>query len=209
MARITQALKEETRQKIIDTARDLFMQHGYEHTKTKTIAKACGIAEGTLFNYFASKDEILITIFEAIGIDSVQTSDLPSPIDMIITQALHPIKRMNNMPRGMLFDLFIASIKLARKKPRLFQRLAAMDLNYIEALTQTIERCVGLHDDPLSAKELAHMIYGVVAAEFLSYLYHQETDYQDFANQVKRKLGFLISTYFKEVKHVDSTEQGQ
>ncbi|TVP84775.1 MAG: TetR/AcrR family transcriptional regulator [Acholeplasmataceae bacterium] len=209
MGRITKALKEETRQHIIETARELFTKHGYEQTKTKTIAKACGIAEGTLFNYFASKDEILITIFEAIGVDEVETSDLPSPIEMIMIQALHPIKRMNNLPRGMLFDLFIASLKLARKKPTLFHRLAALDLNYIEALTQTIERCTGTHDDPLSAKELSHMIYGVVAADFLFYLYHQDTNYQDFANQVKRKLNFLISTYFKEVKHVDSTEQGQ
>ena len=42
----------------------LFEANGFEHTTTKAIAKRAKIAEGTVFNYFPTKDDIALYFFE-------------------------------------------------------------------------------------------------------------------------------------------------
>jgi len=60
--RITQQAKEENRSKILATAATLFSEQGYEKTTTRDISKACGMAKGTLFNYFPSKETLAMTM---------------------------------------------------------------------------------------------------------------------------------------------------
>jgi AcrR family transcriptional regulator len=68
---VTAETKAETRQRILNAARQWFATHGYEATTTRDIAEAAGIANGTLFNYFASKEAILASLIAevAAGID--------------------------------------------------------------------------------------------------------------------------------------------
>ena len=54
---------EDRRQAIIEATTELVLQHG-PAASTRQIADACGIAEGTLFRVFASKDEILAAVVE-------------------------------------------------------------------------------------------------------------------------------------------------
>jgi AcrR family transcriptional regulator len=57
--RVTAETKEATRQKILDTAQELFRTAGYDSTTTRDIAHRAGIATGTLFNYFPTKESIV------------------------------------------------------------------------------------------------------------------------------------------------------
>lgn len=56
--------KEATRQKIVDAALHLFEKKGFDRTTTKAIARRAGVAEGTVFNYFPTKDDIALHFFE-------------------------------------------------------------------------------------------------------------------------------------------------
>jgi AcrR family transcriptional regulator len=60
--RVTAETKAETRQQILAAARQLFAAGGYEASTTRGIADAAGIANGTLFNYFATKEAILASL---------------------------------------------------------------------------------------------------------------------------------------------------
>lgn len=40
------------------------MRHGFHDTRISDIAKAAGVADGTIYLYFASKDALLIALFE-------------------------------------------------------------------------------------------------------------------------------------------------
>src|SRR5439155_13828663 len=57
--RVTAQTKAATRERIIDAARQLFAAKGFEASTTRDIADAAEIASGTLFNYFATKEDIL------------------------------------------------------------------------------------------------------------------------------------------------------
>jgi len=60
--RITKEAKENNRKKILEVAEQLFTQKGYELTTTRDISMACGMAKGTLFNYFKSKETLAMTL---------------------------------------------------------------------------------------------------------------------------------------------------
>jgi AcrR family transcriptional regulator len=56
--RITAEAKEATRRRIVESTAELLAEHGWERTTTRAIAAEAGIAAGTLFNYFQSKEAI-------------------------------------------------------------------------------------------------------------------------------------------------------
>ena len=59
--------REARRKAVLDAARELVRERGYNGTTTKQIATACELSEATLFWYFKSKDEIFTSLlFEAI-----------------------------------------------------------------------------------------------------------------------------------------------
>jgi AcrR family transcriptional regulator len=60
--RVTAETKAATRQRIVEAARRLFTTNGFEATSTRDIADAAGIATGTLFNYFPTKEAVLASL---------------------------------------------------------------------------------------------------------------------------------------------------
>jgi AcrR family transcriptional regulator len=54
--------KVETRNRILDSAIQLFQERGFEQTTVDEIAAQANISRGTFFNYFASKDSVLYEI---------------------------------------------------------------------------------------------------------------------------------------------------
>ncbi|MEE9128377.1 MAG: TetR/AcrR family transcriptional regulator [Phycisphaerales bacterium] len=60
--RVTEQTKLRTRERILDAARKLLDDKGFERATTRDIAIEAGIATGTLFNYFPSKEALALTI---------------------------------------------------------------------------------------------------------------------------------------------------
>lgn len=79
------------RKTVLDAARLLVRERGYNGTTTKQIAAACELSEATLFFYFQSKDEIFTSLlFE--GIDFMQQR-----IDALTAAALPPSDRLGQV----------------------------------------------------------------------------------------------------------------
>src|SRR3989440_12800529 len=56
--------KEATRARIVAAALALFRTRGFDATTTKAIARKARIAEGTVFNYFPTKEDIALYFLE-------------------------------------------------------------------------------------------------------------------------------------------------
>ncbi len=52
------------RERILEAAVRVFAKHGFHGTRVSEIAKAAGVADGTIYLYFKSKDELLVSLFE-------------------------------------------------------------------------------------------------------------------------------------------------
>ena len=55
------------RAEILTAAGQLFAEKGYHRTTTQDIARAAEVSEGTIYNYFSSKEELLFAIMERIN----------------------------------------------------------------------------------------------------------------------------------------------
>ncbi len=52
------------RKQIIEAALKIFGERGFERSTTKAIAREAGVAEGTIYNYFSTKKDILFSFLE-------------------------------------------------------------------------------------------------------------------------------------------------
>ena len=57
------------RKKIIETSIRLFIKNGFHGTPTSLIAKESGVANGTLFNYFKTKDVLINEVFKEVKME--------------------------------------------------------------------------------------------------------------------------------------------
>jgi len=58
---------EEKRARLLEAARRLFAERGYAATTTADLARAAGMAEGTVFHHFGSKDALLAAVAADYG----------------------------------------------------------------------------------------------------------------------------------------------
>lgn len=56
---------ENVRLTILREARPILLKHGYDQLTLRDVAKACGIAPGTIYNYFDSKEDLAFSVFDA------------------------------------------------------------------------------------------------------------------------------------------------
>ena len=59
MPRITAQREEATRASILRAARDVFVANGFHEATTHDVARAAGLSVGSIYTYFASKDELI------------------------------------------------------------------------------------------------------------------------------------------------------
>ena len=52
------------RERILKAAVKVFAKSGFYATRVSEVAKAAGVADGTIYLYFKSKDELLVSLFE-------------------------------------------------------------------------------------------------------------------------------------------------
>jgi AcrR family transcriptional regulator len=87
-----------TRQLISDTATVLFLERGFDEVKITEVATACGVSEKTIYNYFPTKESLVLDqeedMKEEITRELGPNAGRVSPVDAmitIITDRLHQL----------------------------------------------------------------------------------------------------------------------
>lgn len=78
-----------TRERIVDAARELFYENGYEATGLAQIRKRAGVNSGSLYYFFPSKEDLLVAVLE-------QYKQLMWPVVMepVFSRLTDPIERI-------------------------------------------------------------------------------------------------------------------
>jgi AcrR family transcriptional regulator len=109
--------KEKNRRAILAAALALFAQKGFYQTTTKAISRKARIAEGTLFNYFETKEDLALYFFE-LELDGiiewyqrakhVKSAPLPEKLFAVIH---HLLERLGS------YEEFIGAVYLRALQP--------------------------------------------------------------------------------------------
>src|SRR5918993_4453931 len=87
------------REAILRAAIDVFAGHGFFNAQVADVARAAGVAAGTVYLYFESKDDLLVSIFErtmreAIADGRAAVAPVRDPVDQLRTVARVHLDRM-------------------------------------------------------------------------------------------------------------------
>jgi len=128
------------RELILRAATRVFARNGYFNSKVADIAAEAGIADGTVYLYFKSKDEILHSIFDRameafIAEGRRQLAAIGSPVDRLAKIAELHLKRLGaDRETAVVFQVEIrGSIKHMREFS------AAGFAEYLDIIRETIE----------------------------------------------------------------------
>ncbi|MCY1036501.1 TetR/AcrR family transcriptional regulator [Corallococcus sp. BB11-1] len=69
------ALREKTRERVLQAAVRLFSRHGFDGTSVRALAQEAGIAVGQLYAHFESKEAVLVTLMQSSLGDVSRTLD--------------------------------------------------------------------------------------------------------------------------------------
>ena len=67
------------REHILDAATRVFAARGFNGATIRDVARAAGVADGTIYNYFANKDALLFGIFDRLNETERRQQDLTPP----------------------------------------------------------------------------------------------------------------------------------
>ncbi len=157
---------EERRKEIVEAARQLFLARGYEATSTSDIMNAVGIAKGTLYYHFASKEEILDALLDEMTDEMEKAArpfgkgcGLPVPDRMIgVIRALHigdgRIVDALHLPQNALFHQKSHALTIEKIAPVM-----------LEIVEDGIRQGLFRTDYPMSAVEMA-LSYSMAGFEY-------------------------------------------
>lgn len=104
----------DTRQRILEAARQVLLDHGMARATTREIARAAGVSEGSLYNHFESKEALFLALLKELPGDFVQVvASLPSQagegtvhehLDELATAALAHYRETLPMGSSILTD---------------------------------------------------------------------------------------------------------
>jgi TetR/AcrR family fatty acid metabolism transcriptional regulator len=153
------------REAILRAATKVFAHNGYFNSKVADIAREAGVADGTVYLYFKSKEEILRSIFdrnttEAIAEGREELSKIEDPREKLRRIARHHLERL-----GADRDLAVVFQVELRGTTKFMEEFSAAGLaNYLGLIREIFEegQRAGLFRRELNAKLAAKILFGAL-----------------------------------------------
>jgi AcrR family transcriptional regulator len=145
--------KEETKEKILAAALELFREKGLEGTTTRQISQKAGIAEGTLFNYFKTKEDLALYFFqketrnliEWFGRETrLQRAPLPEKLFAIIHRQLDYLAPYEDF----IGAVFFRSLQPHSKLSPLSLESQELRLKYLRFLSEVLSQAEAKEEIP-------------------------------------------------------------
>jgi TetR/AcrR family fatty acid metabolism transcriptional regulator len=150
---------------ILAAATSVFARRGFFAAQVADVARAAGIAAGTVYLYFRSKDEILTSIFdrtmqEAIEEGQAALADVDDP-----AERLRRIARMHLARLGRDRNLAIVFQVELRQTTKFMERFSKTGLrDYLSVIQRTIEegQASGVFRTSIDARTASKVFFGAL-----------------------------------------------
>jgi len=167
----TERNHKDKRARILNSAKSIFAQIGFKKARVQDIAKNAGVGDGTIYKYFASKDEILFTLADekAKYVDEQQGKNLTEsmPSDLKLETMLRDY--IQNMSLDMeLWKIFQFDLRynLPFYKTKTYGVHRRFTRTYYDILVQGIED--QRFKQTINPYLVGKMIFGIIDHTFLS-----------------------------------------
>lgn len=159
------------RRRILASALDTFLRDGYRHATMERVAEDVGVSKQTLYNYFADKEELFLSLIEAYHAEH-NVDELLAALNRIpeadpaaaLLAAAEALFRYADDPTSVGVHRIIA--ELAAEQPALMMQMRSrFFLQNVAAVQRALERGVAAGRlRPLDAEAVAYLLFGVAAS---------------------------------------------
>ena len=161
------------RERILEAAERVFADHGFYNAKVSEIARHAGVADGTIYLYFKSKDDLLITLFESrmerVCADLVEAvgaaQGAPAKLGAFIRTYLEMVKRNPKVAEVLTIEL-----RQSSKFMKEYANPRFADLLKIVGQVVADGQRAGELDDTVPAPLAARMVFGILDEMALAWL---------------------------------------
>lgn len=163
--------KRAMRQQLSDTAARMFVEHGFDAVRVADVGEACGVSEKTVFNYFPSKEALLLDRLAATA-DALRThlSDpaLP-PVTAMLTVLDH---ELHGLVTGLAADPDRALARyqkfgdLIRNTPSLRAYQSDTADRFVDIAAEVLATRTGLRPDDPEPQIVAATLLGLWRVQF-------------------------------------------
>jgi TetR/AcrR family transcriptional regulator, fatty acid metabolism regulator protein len=153
------------REAILKAATRVFAQRGFFNAQVADVAKAAGVAAGTVYLYFRSKDDLLVSLFErtmkeAIAAGREALAGATDPRDRLARIARLHLERL-----GRDRDLAVVFQVELRQSTKFMERFSSSYLReYLGLIRDAVEagQAAGLFRADVSATTAAKILFGAL-----------------------------------------------
>ena len=159
------AVVADKREAILRSAIKVFAQKGYFNSKVADVAKAAGIADGTVYLYFKSKDEILHSIFDRAMDEFITEGKREIAEIKEADKRLRRIAELHLERLGADRDLAIVFQVELRGSTKFMEEFSGGGFaEYLDIIKKTIEEAqkTGVFRKDLKAITAAKILYGAL-----------------------------------------------
>jgi len=161
------------REQIIQAAAWLFASKGFHRATTRDIAEAAEVSEGTLYNYFENKDDLLIGIMDMLTAAQQMETHFDHPVDEEAGEFLLTIMRQRREyidEKGLMLQSVLSEILVdPALRNRYYQEFVVPGIQELERNLQAridIGQLRSIRPD-LTARILTGLITGLYILEVL------------------------------------------
>lgn len=149
-------LLENARENIIEEGRKTLISSNYYDFSIRNIAKKCNIATGTIYNYFKSKDELVL---EIITDDWVKTLDLVDKLTTDDTELKTKLEKIYLSLQNFLDKYISVFYQISEQEGYKTKDMSRFSDIYLKMeMLLDNEKLKGHIHSPLSTKKLSHLI---------------------------------------------------
>jgi AcrR family transcriptional regulator len=138
-----------TKQKIFDTAVDLFSRKGFSGVSVREIARNVGVKESSIYNHYKNKDDILSTIFDFFQTQMQQATPTKEYLQ----------DKISTIPPEKFWEKGLANFQRATQTPQI-QKISKIVL--LEMFQNDRARDIALEEFFTRQQNLAVMIFEIM-----------------------------------------------
>ncbi|NOK20603.1 TetR/AcrR family transcriptional regulator [Corallococcus carmarthensis] len=164
------ALREKTRERVLQAAVRLFSRHGFDGTRVRALAEEADIAVGLLYSHFESKEAVLAALMQSSMLDvahTLEAADREPTARGFVTALLTSAVEMLDAHR----DLWRLSQSL-RHQPEVLARLKLPLEHFLGATQQRLEQALAARGVPEAGIE-ARVLFAMVEGISQQYVQHE------------------------------------
>jgi AcrR family transcriptional regulator len=161
------------RKQILDAATQVFAEKGFHRATIKDIARVAGIADGTIYTYFASKTEVLLGILHRLNESTEREQQLTpgSEQDLRSFFTAYLRQRMSLLwPNAEVFQAVLPEMLVNEELRALYyQQVLVPTFTVADHAFQAQSGAVQIRsiDVPLTVRAIAGMLLGLLTLQLL------------------------------------------